>query len=299
MTKKAWSRLLTILILAFPFVLFLGCFIFMNEPPPPLPPLPHPNGYADLVKAGGMISPAAGNYDELDAAQLRKVVSADAAALSLARAGMSNQCAVPVQYSPSYVSNHLDNLTAMKPLAQAFAAEGRLAELEHHPADAAKSYLDLIHLANQSARGGLLIDELVGMAIQAIGTSHLQKLIPQLDAQTCRKTAATLATLASQAQSWNEVMQQESNWSQGTFRGWRYDLARWETRKTMNKMDRQMEQKFTTQQAGTRQLILSLAARAYELDQGHPPASTAALVPDYLKAVPQDPVTGSNMVYSP
>ena len=45
--------------------------------------------------------------------------------------------------------------------------------------------------------------------------------------------------------------------------------------------------------------MLALAARAYELDKGHPPASAADLVPDYLKAIPQDPVTGTNLIYSP
>jgi hypothetical protein len=299
MTKKTRNWLIAAFILALPFVLFLGFFIFMEEPRPPLPPLPHPNGYEDLVKAGGMLSPAAGNYNENDLAQLKKVVSSDAVALSLARAGLSNQCRVPVQYSLSYISNHLNDLTAMKRLAQAFTAEGRLAELEHRPADAAKSYLDLIHLAHESTRGGLLIDELVGMAIQGVGTSHLQTLAPQLDAQACRETAAALAALDSQGQTWNEVMQQESDWSHGMFRGWRDELARWETRKSMKKMDRQMERKFATQQAGTRQLIISLAARAYELDKGHPPASATDLVPDYLKAIPQDPTTGTNVVYAP
>jgi hypothetical protein len=46
-------------------------------------------------------------------------------------------------------------------------------------------------------------------------------------------------------------------------------------------------------------LITDLAARAYELDKGHLPANVADLVPDYLKAIPQDPFTDTNMIYSP
>ena len=49
----------------------------------------------------------------------------------------------------------------------------------------------------------------------------------------------------------------------------------------------------------TRQLLIDLAARAYELDKGQSPANVADLVPDYLKAIPQDPFTGTNLVYSP
>jgi hypothetical protein len=37
----------------------------------------------------------------------------------------------------------------------------------------------------------------------------------------------------------------------------------------------------------------------YELEKGPRPASPAGLVPDYLKAIPQDPLTGKDMVYSP
>jgi len=300
MTKRTRNWLIALTILAFPFVLFFG-FLFsrLADIPPTPPPPPNPNGYDDLVKAGTMLANDTGIFNETNAAQLREIVSANAPALVLARAGFSNRCAVPVQYSLSYISNHLNDLTGIKRLAQAFTAEGRLAELGNRPAEAAKSYLDVIHMASESARGGLLIDALVGMAIQAIGTSHLQMLLPQLDAQTCRQTAATMATLDSQGQTWNDVMQQESDWSHGMFRGWRSELARWEMRKSMNKMDRQMEQKFATQQAGTRRLILSLAARAYELEKGHPPATAADLVPDYLKAIPQDPVTGTNMGYKP
>ena len=129
------------------------------------------------------------------------------------------------------MSNHLDELAGFKRLARAFAREGRLAEMENRTGDAAKSYLDTIRLGNESARGGVLIDELVGIAIEAIGTSHLQKLVDQLDAKTCRETAAALETLDSQRQTWNEVMQQESDWSRRTFPGLRNELIRLMTRK--------------------------------------------------------------------
>jgi hypothetical protein len=299
MTKKTRNWLLALGILAFPFVLFLGCLIFMEESPPPLTPLPNPNGYDDFLKASQQLADNTGALDETNAAQLQKIVSADAAAVALARAGLSNQCRVQVQFSESYISNHLDDLAGIKRLARAFVDEGRLSVLEHRSADAAKSYLDTIRLANESSRGGTVIDELVGIAIEEVGTIHLRMLFPQLDANACRKTAAALETLNSQRQTWSEVMQQESTWSHGTFSGLHYDLMRLEAGKSPNVAVAACKRKFDAQEQKTRQLMIDLAARAYELDKGHPPASTADLVPDYLKAVPQDPVTGTNMVYSP
>ena len=91
--------------------------------------------------------------------------------------------------------------------------------MENRPGDAAKSYLDTIRLGNKSARGGVLIDHLVGIAIEAMGTAGLQKLVDQLDAKTCRETAATLETLDAQEPTWKEVMQQEDAWSRRTYPG--------------------------------------------------------------------------------
>jgi hypothetical protein len=299
MTKKTRNWLIVLAIMAFPFVLFLGFLVFMEGPVPPLTPLPNPNGYDDLVKADSMVTPLETNVDKMGGDELRKAVAANAAALALARTGLSKQCRVPVQYSESYISNHLDELAGIKRLARAFAAEGRWALLENRTNDAIQTFLDTIHLGNESAHGGVLIDELVGIAIESIGTSHLTNLVDHLDAGTCRETAASLEALDSQRQTWDEVMQQENAWSHGAFRGWSYELARLEERHSMNAIFADTRKKFNGRVQSTRQLIIVFAARAYELDKGHPPASAANLVPEYLKAVPQDPVTGTNMAYSP
>jgi hypothetical protein len=41
--------------------------------------------------------------------------------------------------------------------------------------------------------------------------------------------------------------------------------------------------------------MINAAARAFELEKGRPPQSIADLVPDYLKAVPKDPVTEKDL----
>lgn len=299
MTTKTRNWLLMLCIVALPFLTFSGFIVSDFLTPPQLQPLPNPNGYDDFVKASQLLDTDAGDYDTMNREELRKVVSANAAALSLARSGLSNQCAVPVQSSQAYIENHLNQLAGMKRLVQAFAAEGKLAEMENRPDDAAKSYLDAVHFANESSRGGVLIDQLVGIAIEATGTSHLTNLVARLDAKSCRECAATLENLDSQRQTLDEVMQQENDWSRRTFPGVRNEIARLMTRKSLLAEQAATARKFMQQQMRTRRLIIDLAARACELDKGKPPASLADLVPDYLKAVPQDPFTGTNMVYLP
>jgi hypothetical protein len=60
-----------------------------------------------------------------------------------------------------------------------------------------------------------------------------------------------------------------------------------------------LKKHFREQQEKTRALAVQFAARAYELDNGRPPANIKYLVPGYLKTVPQDPATGQDLAYPP
>jgi hypothetical protein len=248
-----------------------------------------------LVKAGQMIADNSTDYSEMDPQQLEGFVATNAAALQVGRAGLSNSCRVPLEFSETYMSSHLNQLAAIKRLALGLAAEGRLAEMAGHPNDAAKSYLDAMRLGNEAARGGVMIDQLVGTASEAIGSAGLQHLAGQLDASTCRQTAAALENLDSHRQSWSEVMQQENDWSHRTFPGLRNELVRLMSRKMLIPAEQRAGTKFENRVLKERQLTVDLAARAYQLEKGKPPAGAADLVPDYLKAVPLDPVSGKNL----
>ena len=56
---------------------------------------------------------------------------------------------------------------------------------------------------------------------------------------------------------------------------------------------------YQTRTRERRQLAITAAARAYELEKGKQPKSAADLVPEYLKAVPKDPATGNAMTLGP
>jgi hypothetical protein len=305
MTKKSRNWLMVLLSIPVAVILAVTGLLIFNaaRPLPPIAPLPNPNGYDDFVKAGAMISDNydAGdeNWNTMKLGELRKLVAKNSDALQVARINLQEDCAVPLQFSENSMSRHLPELAGFKRLAQAFVAEGRLAEMENRPGDAAKSYLDAIRLGHKSTHGGILIDQLVGTAIKAMGVSHLQILVDQLDAKTCREAAATLETLDAQRQTWNEVIQQERAWSRRTYPGIKYRMVELVMSSSLKKAHQAGERKFNKQQLMTRQLLVDLAARAYELDKGRSPASVADLAPDYLKAVPKDPVSGANLVLPP
>jgi hypothetical protein len=303
MTKKTRNWLIALSILVFPFVLFFGFLLFMEEPLPPVAPLPNPNGYDDLVKAGKMIKDIVSDYDKASPEKLRGIVLTNAEALSLARSALSKQCGVTLQFSRGYVTNHLPELIGFRSLAYTFVCEGKFAEKENRFTDAVKSYLDTIHFGNEAARGGVLMDEMIGIAIGSVGVGQLQTIVTNLDAKTCREAAATLETLYSQRQTWSETLRQENAWSRRRFSGLQgrtirlyYQLVYYRTR---DKNHQRAIDTINSTQKKEGQLLIDLAARAYELDKGHRPANITDLLPDYLKAIPQDPVTGTNMVYSP
>jgi hypothetical protein len=295
MQKENRNRLVLALVLFFPVAMFVAAFVFLSEDVPLLPPLPAQNGYADLLKAGESVSNDTSDANKMDQQGLTRLVAGNAAALASARAAMSNQCAIPMQFSTNFIMVHLDDLASLKMLGLAFVAEGRLAELQNRPNDAVHSYLDVIRLGDDSSRGGALIDELVGIALYQEGTAHLQKIVSQLDSASCLHAAAELESLDAQRQSWDDVILQEQVWSRRTFVGLRYELSRIMERRTLSAMFQSAEKKYISAEQAQRQLIIALAARAYGLDKGKPPGSTADLVPDYLKKIPVDPITGANL----
>jgi hypothetical protein len=301
MTNKARNWLMVLLTIPVAAILAVTVLLIFNaaRPLPPIQPLPNPNGYDDLVKAGEMAAIETGDFNETKLEDLRTQTAKNSAALQAARTSLPEDCAVPLQFSQNWAGQHLPELANFKRLAQAFVAEGLLAAMENRPDDAVKSYLDTIRLGHKSARGGVLIDQLVGTAIEAMGVSYLQKLVDQLDAKTCRETAATLETLDAQRQTWNEVMQQERVWSRRAYPGIKYRWTELVMSSSLKKAHQAGERKFNGQEKKTRQLIIDLAAHAYVLENGHRPASVANLVPDYLKAVPKDPVSGANLVLPP
>jgi hypothetical protein len=301
MTNKSRNWLVVVLSIPVAATLVVTGLLILNAARtlPPLRPLPNPNGYDDLVKAGEMAAIETGDFNEMRLEDLRTQTAKNSGALQAARSSLQEDCAVPLQFSENYMSRHLPELANFKRLAQAFVVEGRLAEMENRPGDAVKSYLDVIRLGHKSSRGGVLIDQLVGTAIEAMGVSNLQKLTDQLDAKTCRETAATLETLDAQRQTRTEVMQQERAWSRRAYPGIKYKWVKLVMSSSLNKAYRAGERKFNKQQLMTRQLLVDLAARAFELENGHRPASVTNLAPDYLKAIPKDPVSGTNLVLTP
>ncbi len=296
MTKRTRNVLLLLLaVFCLPFLILAVIVAFLVlRPLPPLTPLPNPHAYNDLVKAGGMVSTNTVNFAKLSVYQLRPLVDENAAALSQARDALDSPCRVRVQYSQDGSLNLSLNYNKLRQLAQAFAAEARLAGLDNRPGKSAECDLDLIRLGADAARGGILVDVLIGSSIEFLGVNDLPKWVNQLDAPTCREMAAALERLDAEKPAWSGALKQEDAWLRRTF-GAVSVLAEFQFHREMKRGGARAQKNYQAEQLKLRRLELDLASRAYQLDKGHPPAGAAALVPEYLTAVPKNPITGKNL----
>lgn len=278
-----------------------GLVVFSTRQPPPSTPLPSPNGYDDFMKAHTLLT-ANTDFHGLSHDQLRVVVTQNAEALRLVRAGLTQECRVPLGYSQEDISQHMSGLASIKALAQALTSEGRLAELEHRTNDAARAYLDAMRLGHEATRGGLLIDGLVGIACEAIGLQSLRSCVTNLQAAECRAAIGELEAMEKKQEPFAAKLKTEKAWVRQTFPFYQrlfYGLMRIFNGAAIKRDEQKMEQKFQAQENRRNHLLLSLASQAYELERGHRPRTVSELVPDFLKVVPKDSLVVTNGLVKP
>ena len=294
-TKHKWLVALVIL----PVVILAAIIGIMVGFVPGRAPLPHPNGYDDLVKAGEEVSGPVSSFFELDYDKLEDLVSVNAEPLRLLRLGLTRSCRVPTDSALTNTPGLMNDLAGMKRLAQLLAAEGRLRELDNQPEKAAQSYMDAIRLGNEMSRGGLLITRLVGIACEAIGYQALGKVAPNLSREEDHVIQAQLEQVDANRVTWAEVKESEQNCARYHFRnhlnpitlmaGW------WQSRQAIEKA----EVRHKTAIAHERLLVTDLALRCYQRDKAQSPACLDELVTNYLSKLPQDPFNGKPFIYRP
>lgn len=271
------------------------------ETPPKAAALPNPNGYDYLAQAARAVSSDSPNAPELSQPALSALVARNAEALKLARQGFEYESQAADNTSPQL----MDLLPGFKCLACAFAAEGRLAKMENRAGDASHSFLDAVRAGQESSRGGTVLVRQVGVAMEALGLRSLKPLADSADASQCREISLALEALDEKEPPINETLAQEKAFSENMAASGpklnvvsRAIQGAIQAKMLAPVMERAMGH-FQTNQLTLRQTMIAFAARAYELEKKQPPKSLGDLTPDYLKAIPQDPRTGKDMVLPP
>ncbi len=305
MRKRSYILLAVLLLLVAVVVMFRMNTQSVKEPAQPAGSLPNPNGYDDFLMAGQKVTVPKALGPNPSVEDLRALVTPNAEALKLVRAGLAKECRIPISFSQDYyVETNQVIALECKALDMVLEAEGRLAEMEHRTNDAEISYLDAIRFGHESSRGGFKINLAVGGHGEAAGLARLRLLLGGLDAGQCRDAIKALATLEEKREPVADVLARDKKW-------WHNHaglsdqmkliptLAKDPSLNPLNMPPEELEKSAKDRQRQARQLMLDLAARCYQLEKGAPPKSAADLVPAYLTAIPQDPFTGTNMTFSP
>ena len=82
--------------------------------------------------------------------------------------------------------------------------------MENRPMDAAQSYLDTMRLGIKISRDGLILDRMLGVRVQGIGSTSLAKLLPKLTCDQMRPLIEQLEQIDAQTVTWKEVLRNES-----------------------------------------------------------------------------------------
>jgi len=272
-------------------------------PPKPSPALPNPNGYDYFVKAGeALVGPWTNQVlRAVPAQEWQTVLAANQSSLELVREGLRHRslALVSVTYDSATRLRFIDQLGHLKRLGVLLAGEGLLAELEGNSASAVDAYIQAMRFGQESSRGGVMMERLVGIAVESIALAELRRTMLSLASEDVRRGLVGLQNLDASHDLPEVNLATEDEWiRQTTDLGQRFTL--W-TQPTMRKEVRETRTKFAGRvdrhQADRRSAIVEAAARSFELEKGRRPTGYADLVPTYLPAAPLDPTTGKEIAH--
>lgn len=189
--KWRWGGFLSLAVLTAGFLL-LG-----RRPPAPVEvPLPHPNGYDQILEAAqAMPDVIPWRPETMDFADLDSFVRAGHSVLELARQGLALPARPPTPRDLAADMKRAEDLRRLTVLALRFQAESHRLALQGDWEEARRSLLDEMKLGVVTARGGHRADLLRGLSIAAAAGERLRRLVDRLGASQSRASAVELREL--------------------------------------------------------------------------------------------------------
>lgn len=269
----------------------------LHRQPLPAVSLPNPNGLDDIVAAGQIFEKSAiliADSGVTPEEQLAREIAKQAETYDRLRLGLSRECQVEVWPQDGDLMAALDssmnNMTPIRSASRALMHESDLARLQGRYGDAAETALDGIRLGQAVLGNGLLMDYLIGIAVEGIGNQSLYQVLPHLDADQCRAMIGALVEVERRREPLDDVMYRDRLWEEHAY-GWYgnfclilSDIV------TPNVHGTGLEPMLHDRQiATTRLLITELALRVYQLQRGAMPDRLEQLTSGFLAEIPVDP----------
>lgn len=285
-------------VLSLPMALLpLAAFYDMlQDAPVPIEPLPEPNGYDEVLRiAASLAAPpprSAGGVAGDPAAWIERHRSEQFARL---HAALRRPSGVPIQYAVGYTN--LAAIQSLRQLSRDLYAEAARQRLAAKTRDARQTYLDLVELGLVAARGGFIVDRLVGTALTGLGVEGLRQIRDELSLDDRRALIVALQTNDAAWEPLAKLRDRERAAIDKTL-GWRSRITFALSEDfSPEAAFRALEQSDHTRSAQIRLLVCHLAIGLYQAERGCPPGKLENLVPGYLHRVPEDPFSGKPLVY--
>ena len=190
-------------------------------------PLPNPNGYDRLLALAATVPAFELERVKTNQAQLAELVQSQPQLLEEVLAAHQLPSVVPVQYSRDDLKGRMNAAGDLRRLEKAILARAILAELKQRTADGVTARLAGIELGQKGSRGGLMIDFMVGSAIQMYGLAGLSNQVRNLDAETCQRALNSLRTLREEQEPLTQFERRERRWMLWSSGWWKdFDTAR-------------------------------------------------------------------------
>jgi hypothetical protein len=141
--------------------------------------------------------------------ELPAYVATNSAALSTIREALTQNFEAPAAtYDVATIGAILLQAGSIKSLSHLLKNEGLSFELQNKPAEAARSYTDIIRLG-QKVESGPLMFQLIGVSIERIGVEAFDKLEPYIQSPARGEIAAALRQINSQRVPFEVVEERE------------------------------------------------------------------------------------------
>jgi hypothetical protein len=299
--SKKWRRIgLGLFVLLAVFLVFGLLSPSLFAPPFIDEPIPNPNGFEDIVRAGHMIigQPPGPQYDfqKASADELRQWVDTNTEALKVAADGLKHKSQVVLPPSQKTMVSHMARMTKLRQLCRLKGAQARLGALEGRMDDAVAYSLETIQLAQNGTRGGFMIDALTGYASESSGTAVLVNNRDKLSGAQCREVIEALEAVDRQREPCERVAARERAWfrrSQNFFT--QAVLAISPSANHLFAVSiRAFESSRRRTDARMHLLITELAIRRYRIEKDRNPPDLLALTAGYLANIPMDPFARSD-----
>ncbi|NOZ40003.1 MAG: hypothetical protein GXP24_07240 [Planctomycetes bacterium] len=290
---RAYSLLVLTVLLLIPSAVVY--YQLMTPLPIPEQNLPADNGYLDLYSGGQIAEKWAFNTTNYDAdaapdKELRAAVAEMKSAYDKLHVGLGKEIRIPIDYhSPEGFG--MDAIQAMRSLARSTSGRGQLAVRENRIEDAVEDYLDNVRLGYAIRPDTLMVDALVGIAINGIGQHGLYELRAKLDWDQSARIISLLQRFESECEPAEAFIHRDRVWEQHAL-GWHGHLTQILSNISDNSLrgsNEALRSALQTERAKSKLLCVELALLTFRGDQGNFPRKLDELVPKYLAVVPVDP----------